>query len=244
MPLTLLARPLDETPPSDRLAAVWWLWLPLAALLFLSLTSLLASDWYETWINQEVGGIELAQALLAFLGFLVALGSLPLAVRRAPRWVAGWLLLAALCCLYVAGEETSWGQHLFGWSTPEEWAALNDQNETNLHNTSAWFDQKPRWILGFAIGVGGIGVPLLALRRPAIRRGRLAVVLPPFITLPAAVIAVFVGIVWTLDGWRGTGSLFIRPSEVQEFFFYVFVLLYLVVLRRRLLALPPPGVLT
>jgi hypothetical protein len=215
MPLTLLARPLDETPPSDRLAALWWLWLPLAALIFLSLTSLLAGGWYETAINREDGGIELAQALLAFLGFLVALA-----------------------------EETSWGQHLFGWSTPEEWAAVNDQNETNLHNTSAWFDQKPRLLLGIAIGVGGIGVPLLALRRPTIRRGRFAIVLPPFVTLPAAVIAIFVGMVWTLDGWRGGNSLFIRPSEVQEFFFYGFVLLYLVVLRRRLLALPPPGALT
>jgi hypothetical protein len=127
--------------------------------------------------------------------------------------VVAWLVLAALCCLYVTGEETSWGQHLFGWSTPEEWAAVNDQNETNLHNTSAWFDQKPRLLLGIAIGVGGIGVPLLALRRPAIRRGRFAIVLPPFVTLPAAVIAIFVGIVWTLDGWRGGKSLFIRPER-------------------------------
>ena len=234
MPLTLLARPLDETPGSDRVAAIWWLWLPLAVLL----------AWYERAVNREDGGIELAQALVAFAAFLVALAALVPAWRRAPRWVVAWLLLAALCCLYVTGEEVSWGQHLFGWSTPEEWAELNDQNETNLHNTSAWFDQKPRLLLGLAVGFGGIGVPLLALLRPQLRRGRLAIILPPFVGLPMAVMAIFVGIVWTLDGWRGSNSLFIRPSEVQELFFYGFVLLYLVVLRRRLWALPPPGVLT
>lgn len=155
-----------------------------------------------------------------------------------------WVALAAVCCFYVLGEELSWGQHLLGWNTPEGWAQINDQNETNLHNASSWLDQKPRLLLGIGVGVGGILVPLYALWRPQIRAGRLGPFLPPLICLPMAVIAIGVGIVWTLDGFRGHRSLFIRPSEVQEIFFYLFVLLYLVVLRRRLLARPPQGVLT
>jgi hypothetical protein len=241
---SLLARPPENCPPSDRPGSFWWLWLPLAALLFLSLSSILVPSWYERAINREGKGIELAQAVLLLLGLAVALASLGLARRRAPRWVFGWVLLAAVCCLFVAGEELSWGQTLFHWATPEGWARINDQGETNLHNTSSWLDQKPRLLLGLAIGLGGLGFPLLALLRPELRNLRLAPILPPLTGVPLAAIAVFVGVVWMVDGWRGGYSLFIRPSEVQEFFFYAYVLFYLAVLRRRLRALPPPGALT
>ena len=32
------------------------------------------------------------------------------------------------------GEEISWGQRIFGWATPESLAAINYQQETNIHN--------------------------------------------------------------------------------------------------------------
>ncbi len=44
-------------------------------------------------------------------------------------------LIGALGSLYIAGEEMSWGQHFFHWNTPEYWAEVNRQQETNLHNT-------------------------------------------------------------------------------------------------------------
>jgi len=40
----------------------------------------------------------------------------------------------ALCCFYVAMEEISWGQRLFGFSSPDFFKAYNLQSETNLHN--------------------------------------------------------------------------------------------------------------
>src|SRR3546814_9825984 len=73
--------------------------------------------------------------------------------------------------------EASWGQHYAGWLTPENWQALNDQGETNLHNTSSWLDQKPRTLLEIGVIVGGILIPMLALRRPALREGRFAIFL-------------------------------------------------------------------
>lgn len=48
-------------------------------------------------------------------------------LRWATRLMAGVLFVVAM-------EEISWGQRLFGWSTPAEWVALNDQGETNFHN--------------------------------------------------------------------------------------------------------------
>lgn len=42
--------------------------------------------------------------------------------------------LLALLFLISCGEEISWGQRIFGWSTPETLMDMNAQNETNFHN--------------------------------------------------------------------------------------------------------------
>lgn len=42
--------------------------------------------------------------------------------------------LMAAACLFIAGEELSWGQWLFHWETPAQLASVNLQQETNLHN--------------------------------------------------------------------------------------------------------------
>lgn len=44
------------------------------------------------------------------------------------------LFLVALLCFVVGMEEISWGQTYLGWETPDYLAAVNEQNETNLHN--------------------------------------------------------------------------------------------------------------
>lgn len=236
MALALSARPLADAPPSDRISPLWWLWVPLAWVAVLFWASEQGRDFFDAWFNNETTGLlELTQAATAFAAFLVALSTLRRAARREPRWLLLWVLAATLCCLYVAGEEISWGQHLFGWLTPDSWGLYNDQNETNLHNVTAWLDQKPRHLLSAGTIVGGILIPLYALWRPRIRDSRLGVILPPFLCLPTALIAFLCGMNAVLDGYISPQrAFFIRPQEVQESFFYWFVLLYLVVLRRRL----------
>ena len=49
--------------------------------------------------------------------------------------------------IYYFFEEISWGQHFFGWRTPEFFLEINHQNETNLHNTSSIFNELPRNLL-------------------------------------------------------------------------------------------------
>lgn len=39
-----------------------------------------------------------------------------------------------VCFAVMIGEEMSWGQHLFGFQTPADLAAVNLQGESNLHN--------------------------------------------------------------------------------------------------------------
>jgi hypothetical protein len=42
--------------------------------------------------------------------------------------------LLVLILIVMAGEELSWGQRIFGWSTPDFFIENNAQHETNLHN--------------------------------------------------------------------------------------------------------------
>lgn len=233
----LNASELRAVPVQDRttLDRFWWLWLPLAGTLLLLLWPHLDASSYDTWVGGELGALELVQVVIPLASLVLALRMLALPELRGRRLLWSWLALAALGSLYVAGEEASWGQHYLGWATPEGWQAVNDQGETNLHNTSSWFDQKPRILLELGVFVGGILIPLAALRWPGIRRGRFAVILPPLLCLPSALLAEFASTSErVLDVVAPGVILFNRTSEVQELYFYLFILFYLVGLRQRL----------
>ena len=168
---------------------------------------------------------------------MTAVRILRLLKLRDDSWLFAWVGIAALSCFYIAGEEASWGQHYLGWETPEIWAAVNDQGETSIHNVSSWFDQKPRVILEIGVIVGGILVPIYAYFRPKIRRHRFAIILPPAICLPTALIAEFAMMSdRVIDLLGGKSYIFFRASEVQETYFYWFSLMYLVVLGQRVRA--------
>jgi hypothetical protein len=47
--------------------------------------------------------------------------------------------LVALFCLFIAGEEFSWGQRLLGFYSPEYFLANNLQQEVNIHNLPGSF---------------------------------------------------------------------------------------------------------
>jgi tetratricopeptide (TPR) repeat protein len=78
--------------------------------------------------------------------------------------------LLAFACLYVAGEEISWGQRLFDIPTPEFFDQHNLQGETNLHNfftgpISTLTKQALEYVI--AVGLAGYGLvyPWLLRRR-------------------------------------------------------------------------------
>ena len=53
--------------------------------------------------------------------------------------VKGIILLVGVVFMVAAGEEISWGQRIFGLTTPEELMKINDQNELNFHNINKKF---------------------------------------------------------------------------------------------------------
>lgn len=222
---------------AEHLPSLLSLWLPLLAALALILTWHVFPGFYRAYLVGETGLLEATHVIIPLISIFYCLRILTLSEVRRDRQVFAWVVLGLLGSIYMAGEEASWGQHYAGWLTPESWQAVNDQGETNLHNTSSWLDQKPRTLLEFGVIIGGIIIPLLALRRPGLREGRFALFLPPLACLPVALIAE-IGKIWERLQSHGFWefNIFYQASEVQELYFSLFILFYLIVFRRRLLA--------
>lgn len=181
-------------------------------------------------LMSENGPIELMQWVVITLAFLGCLVTLPkIRVKQQP-WLFAWVGIAALACLYISGEEVSWGQHFLNWDTPSYWAVVNDQQETNLHNTSSWLDQKPRLILMVGIILGGIIFPLLQKFKPGLLPRQFAVLYPSMLFMPIALLVIGP---YAIDK---VVDIFARVSEVQELYMYYFILLYILVLRRRIVS--------
>ncbi|MCB1747206.1 MAG: hypothetical protein H6977_11030 [Gammaproteobacteria bacterium] len=216
-----------------------WLWFPPLLLLVMLPVRWLDPAAYRAWFDGEMGVVELATPVFALIGMVYGLRLLATLRRDGPSKLGLWVALLSAACFYLAGEELSWGQQLFHWHTPAAIDALNDQHETNLHNMSSWFDQKPRLLLELWVLIGGIIVPLRGLANP--RRLSANVISswfwPTLDCLPTAVLAIAIRLPERLKdvfGWESV-PLEIRYSEPQEYYFALFLLLYLAALRRRVL---------
>ena len=63
-------------------------------------------------------------------------------------------LIFSIFLFFIAMEEIAWGQWFFHFETPEEWAKINKQGETTLHNLEGI--QGNSEILRIIFGVGGL----------------------------------------------------------------------------------------
>lgn len=109
------------------------------------------------------GGEDHLVEWLGFGGFLVAgIFSLMTWKHRSkmPKWVAFYFLGLSAFYLFCAGEEISWGQRIFGWETPESYAEINMQDETNLHNLDN-LPFHPKDIVSWFMKMFGIGFPII-----------------------------------------------------------------------------------
>lgn len=184
----------------------------------------------------EGGLIEQSQNLFLLVSLLLAI---ELLFKSDTRPLRIWVALIALGAFYLLGEETSWGQHYFGWATTGVFAEINDQNETNIHNTAGgWFDQKPRAVLVLGIILGGIIHPLVKF----FRKGRglfdkpwwLA---PTLACLAPAIISQICSLTKRIDyaDVLPFDLDVIRWAEAEELFMYFFFIVYLLSLRTRLM---------
>lgn len=137
---------------------MWW-YHALLALVIGSIAWLARTDpaWYES-LMQEDRLVEWATVWF-FLAAAV-LGGWRAARERRP-----FDGLVALFCLFVAGEEFSWGQRLLGLTPPSYFLEHNRQQELTLHNFADIFG-RPKWILIIALTGYGVLLPLLHRIRP------------------------------------------------------------------------------
>ncbi len=230
---------MNDAVPEPELPRWLWLWFPPVIVAVLFGSKLVGEEAYEATMRTENSVVELGTVVLLVVAVVVGT-RLFLRRRELPyRWLGAWTLLLTLGCVYFAGEEASWGQHYFGWSTPEALASMNDQRETNIHNIAGVFDQLPRNLLTLGVLVGGVLAPLYRRRRhgdwrPA--KGKWGWLVPTVVCLPTAALALTIGIPRKLGQTfeiELPNLLTYQGGEFKEYFFGLFLMLYLLSLSRR-----------
>lgn len=213
------------------LQKLYWFWIPVVFLLFQVMIEIILPGTILEISHTENGPHELLQFVVILIAFLYA-SYILFRMKKANNYGhVLWVFIACICCLYVTVEEVSWGQHFFEWSTPEYWQHVNDQQETNLHNTSSWLDQKPRLMLELGVVVGGLIIPFLLRAKSRLLPLRFNAIYP---TQQLSVVAGIFLLLKVIDQVeKFTFQMFTRISEVQELYLFYFVLLYLFIIKDR-----------
>jgi hypothetical protein len=217
------------------------LWLPCAVLAAGLLAAAYDGDFYWAVFKGEYSVTEIATVLVLIVAIAYGVRSLA-ALFSLDRLLFAWVLLGTLGCLYFAGEEASWGQWFFRWTTPEGWGQINDQGETNLHNISGYgylLDQLPRALLTLGAFAGGVCMPLwLRIRRRSLDPRRHWYWLwPTMACLPVALLSLLISdrsaTIHALQqlGWLPTR---LGAGEFKELFLGWFLMIYMVSLHERL----------
>jgi hypothetical protein len=143
-----------------------WFWVPMGLVVFQFVMRYVSPEMHDAYIlgRKEAGLVEFLTPLALIPGIIFGIKALRLWDGLPNFSSRAWIAMVTLGAIYMAGEEVSWGQWLFYWDTPETFARINDQNETNLHNTSAWLDQKPRLLLELWALAGAIRIWILDAR--------------------------------------------------------------------------------
>lgn len=209
---------------------ILWFTLQLAAEFLFSTDQILS-------FHREGGFHELTQFGIMTAAFILCIITLVKMERKKNIWLTAWIVLAALGCFYVAIEEISWGQSFFQWQTPDIFKEINNQGESNIHNTSRLFNHIPRYILMVGIVVGGLLLPLIHLINSKWLPHKFNIIYPPAILSITTITFVIITAGNKLSKMYLDTKMFTRSSEVEEIFMFFFVLLYIIIIKNRILSL-------
>ena len=181
----------------------------------------LTTYWDVRWLSGEDGASEWWSVATYLAAAAMGAVTARLLKRMGHPRIATVHLVFVGAFLLGTLEEISWGQRLFGWSTPGALSSVNEQDETTLHNLS---------ILKTAVYTAFFWASVLALAGAVVRgvlhlHGRITTadfILPSLLLSPALLMIV----VWIRDGeffWIPIPQIFmtyldLRPigTEVPE----------------------------
>jgi hypothetical protein len=208
--------------------------LPPLPLLLEALSLTQGRPFHQSIFKGEFGFWEIGTVLLSLtacvLG-LVAVFGRPRIPDKLTRVLLGIL---AVGCFYLAGEEASWGQHIFGWQAGGIWSEFNYQQETNLHNLKelSFTNQLPRLVVTFG-AIACVFSPWLRRRmvpeeRP--KASRWHWLLPTGVCIVTALLVLLPPIPKKL----GLPAL-PEPGETEEFYMALLLALYFasILIRKR-----------
>lgn len=84
---------------------------------------------------REGGLYESVGAISCFVAGVLMFFSFKICCAQKQYVQSVWCILFSIGCLFIAGEEVSWGQEYFGYEVSDAVLAANFQNEFNLHNS-------------------------------------------------------------------------------------------------------------
>ena len=104
----------------------YWLALPFIILVCYTVFHFASPEWVISMAKED--------SFFEWLTFLCLCGATVFYYLSFKRYKNFFLLVLALAMFFGAGEEISWGQRIFGFSTPESIKQLNTQGEFTIHN--------------------------------------------------------------------------------------------------------------
>ena len=235
------SRELSDVDKNADLPFGFYFWVPL--LLALSPYVLQSTFGQVRWLHGERGIFELLTFVLLIIAIYFILRARSSAVALHINRLPAWLIVMLLGSVYFAGEEVSWGQHFFRWQTSDVWQSINDQQETNLHNVHALFDQLPRTLMTFAALIGGVLMPSYRWWRSIETAvDKMAGWLwPTVVCVPVCICALVISLLDDLvesliESSNGAmlAQLDISGGEMKECLLALFILFYSMSLFRRL----------
>ena len=105
------------------------------------------------WFFENLQSILLLVAIIFLIKFKKNL-------NKKKKLINIFIIFHIIGLIYYFGEEISWGQHFFNWTSPDFFKVYNNQNETNIHNISNIFDQLPRTLILLWCG---LSIPIILL---------------------------------------------------------------------------------
>ena len=225
-----------------------WFIFPILITLIFFIVKFLNINLFITYFIGEKGIIENGTVLFLFFAIITAFSVLNKLKKKINlKTLFFFIIFFLIGLIYFTGEEISWGQQWFNWETNNFFKKINDQSETNFHNISSWFDQKPRALLTFFVIFGGIFCPFFN-KKNFLNSNKLTVWLYPTIyCFPTSLICLFY---YLLDNsykflCHGTPGidikckyipnlLYFRTSEILELYISFFLLIYILSINLRL----------